>query len=182
MKWRVESEKWKVVCFLLLVSIAASCTSHKKLVQPEDHSNYQWMTAKMEIEVGSRDTTINVNHPPLTMSGAVRMRRDSVVWMSVSAILGMESVRALITEDTVVVINRMGQSYLSEPLSTTAKRYRLPSSLQEIQALLLGNGASDHVEILYGPYRAKIRYSDIHWDEPTTFPIKINKNYERMKL
>jgi hypothetical protein len=38
------------------------------------------------------------------------------------------------------------------------------------------------VELQFGPYTAKIRYSDIHWDEPTTFPIKINESYERMKL
>ena len=166
---------------LLLVLLAASCTTHKKLVNPGDHSDFQWMTAKMQIEIGTNDT-LTSHLSPLTLSGSVRMRRDSVIWMSVSAMLGMESVRALMTQDSVVVINKMAQTYFVEPYSTVAKRFHAPATLRETQALLLGKGDSDHVEIVYGPYRAKIRYSDIHWDEPTTFPIKINKNYERMKL
>ena len=96
--------------------------------------------------------------------------------------LGMESVRALMTQDSVVVINKMAQTYLAEPISTAAKRFPIPATIQEAQTMLLGDGTSDHVEIQYRAYRAKIRYTDIHWDEPTTFPVKINKNYERMKL
>ena len=169
------------ILILLLVLFAASCTCHKKLVKPEDHSDFQWMTAKMQIEIGTNDT-LTSHLSPLTLSGAVRIRRDSAIWMSVSALLGMESVRALMTQDSVVVINKMAQTYLFEPISTVAKRIPIPATIQEAQALLLGDGTSDQVEIRYKSYRAKIRYSDIHWDEPTTFPVKINKNYERMKL
>lgn len=80
------------------------------------------------------------------------------------------------------MVNRMDQTYLAEPLQLVAEKMHLPATLQETQALLLGNGANDHVAIQFGPYAAKIRYSDIQWNEPTTFPIKINKKYERMKL
>ena len=117
----------------------------------------------------------------LSFTGNIRMRRDSTVWISVSAFLGMESIRTLVTQDSVILVNRMNQTYLAEPISTMAQTMQAPS-LREIQALLLGDGNADHVEIQWGPYIAKIRYSDIRWDEPTNFPMKINKNYERVKL
>ena len=79
-----------------------------------------------------------------------------------------------------MLLNRMNQTYLSEPISAVSETYHV-ASLQEVQALLLGDGSADHVEIQWGPYIAKIRYSDIRWDEPTNFPIKINKNYQRIK-
>ena len=160
------------VATLLLI---ASCTSRKKLVKPTTHADYQWMSAKF-------DGNVETANGEMSFSGNLRMRRDSVIWLSASAFLGMESVRTLITQDSMVLINRLNQTYLNEPLTTAAEKLRLPTTLQESQSLLSGDGASDHVEILFGPYRVKIRYSDIHWDEPTTFPMKINKNYERVKL
>ena len=136
-------------------------------------ADYQWMTAKMSGE-------LKVESGEFSFTGNLRMRRDSTIWMSISAFMGMESIRTLITQDSVVLVNRMNQTYLAEPLSTMTQTMQTPS-LQETQALLLGDGSADHVEIQWGPYIAKIRYSDIQWDEPTSFPIKINKNYERVR-
>ena len=159
---------------MVLLSLVSSCDSTKKVVSPMAHvADYQWMTAKMSGE-------LKVESGEFSFTGNLRMRRDSTIWLSVSAFMGMESLRTLITQDSVVLLNRMNQTYLSEPISAVSETYPV-ASLQEIQALLLGDGTADHVEIQWGPYRAKIRYSDIHWDEPTSFPIKINKNYQRIK-
>ena len=111
------------------------------------------------------------------------MRRDRTIWISASALMGIENLRALITQDSVILINRMDQTYLAETLVETCHGASLhPTTLHEFQAMLLGNGTSDAVVVQFGPYLAKIKYSDIHWDEPTTFPMKINKKYERIKL
>ena len=158
---------------LLLV---ASCSPRKKLVKPTPETDFEWMTAKMTMDVASPGMEMN------NVSGMLRMRRDSALWISASAMLGMESVRTLITQDSVFLINRFDQTYLIEPYPVAAEKMHLPATFQEIQALLLGDRSIDHVELQFGPYRAKIKYSDVHWDEPTTFPIKINKNYERVKL
>lgn len=136
-------------------------------------TDYQWMAGKLNGELG-------VGSDEWAFTGNIRMRRDSTIWISVSAFLGMESIRALVTQDSVVLVNRMNQTYLAEPMSNLVQTFQIPS-LQETQALLLGDGTSDRVALQWGPYTVKIRYSDLHWDEPTSFPIKINKNYERVK-
>lgn len=137
-------------------------------------ANYEWMSAKINGE-------LTVESGEFPFSGTLRMRRDSAIWISASAMMGIESIRTRITQDSIIVVNRVEQSYLAEPFSEVAETISTPS-LQELQAMLLGDGTSDHVEMQFGPYKAKIRYADIHWDEPTTFPIKINQKYERMKL
>lgn len=161
----------------MLLLFVASCTSRKKLVSPMARvADYQWMNAKMNGE-------LETNNGAYSFTGSLRIHRDSTVWISVSAFMGMESVRALITQDSVIVLNRIDQTYLAEPKEVLQNTGMMPApSVQEIQFLLLGNGSSDRVLIQWGPYVAKIRYSDIHWDEPQTFPIKINKKYERVKL
>lgn len=137
-------------------------------------ADYEWMTAKMS-------GALNAESGEVPFSGMLRMQRDSVIWISATALLGMEAMRALITNDSIVVINRLEKTYLAEPAATFRETLPTPLTLQECQSMLLGNGLSDHVELQFGPYSAKIQYSDIHWDEPTTFPIKINQNYERIK-
>ena len=188
MKWKVESGKWKTgggkritfhfplsVYLLLVLLLFSSCHARKKMVSPMAHAaDYEWMTAKMSGEV-------KVDRGEMPFSGILRMQRDSVVWISATAMMGMEAVRACITNDSIVFINRLNKTYLAEPFSEVSEHMQSPLTLQETQRLLLGDGLSDHVELQYGPYSAKIRYSDIHWDEPTTFPIKINQNYERIK-
>ncbi|MBR3710089.1 MAG: DUF4292 domain-containing protein [Bacteroidales bacterium] len=165
---------WVVLAMVGLLQ-ASSCTAKKKLVSPMAHAaHYEWMSAKMSGE-------LKVESGEFPFSGTLRMRRDSTIWISASALMGIENLRALITQDSVILINRMDQTYLAEPVSSLEQTVHAPS-LQALQAMLLGNGTSDAVVVQFGPYLAKIQYSDIHWDEPTTFPMKINKKYERIKL
>ncbi len=165
------------VMSMAILMMASSCTAKKKLVSPMAHAkDYTWMTAKMTMDVATQGIELK------DVNGLLRMRRDSTIWISASAFMGMETLRACITNDSVVMINRFDKTYLAEPLTQAAQSLNLPLTLPDCQSLLLGDGHSDHVELQFGPYTAKIRYSDIHWDEPTTFPIKINESYERMKL
>lgn len=180
-----------VVMATVWLLLASSCTAKKKLISPMAHAaSYEWMSAKMNGELKTEnaerktenaDSTFRSPFSVLRFTGSLRMRRDSTIWISASALMGIENVRALITQDSVFLINRMNQTYLAEPFSAMEETMGTPS-FQELQSTLLGNGTSEYVEIQYGPYTAKIQYSDIHWDEPTTFPMKINKKYERMVL
>ena len=163
---------WAVAAMLLLVS---SCTSKKQLTPPNPAATYGWMTAKMTMDVSAPGMEFN------NISGSLRMRRDSTIWISASVMMGMETVRALITPDTVTVLNRFDKTYIVEPITKVTEKWNLPWTFEEGQRMLVGDGVG-HVELQFGPYTAKIRYSDLKWDEPTTFPMKINDKYERIKL
>lgn len=174
MKSRVGASVGCLAAIALL--LMASCASWKKTVPTLSHADtYAWMTAKMTMDLSAPGMELN------GVTGSLRMRRDSAIWLSAST-MGMESVRAMMTNDTVFVINRFEQTYLAEPLAEVAEKLQLPLTLQECQSLLLGKGDTDHVELRFGPYTAKVRYSDIHWDEPQSFPMKINKKYTRIKI
>ena len=159
---------------VVLLWLVTSCGSKKQLSTPmwSHLSDYEWFTAMIQMDISAPNMEMR------DVGGQLRMRRDSTIWISASAMMGMESFRTLITQDSVIVVNRMDKTYLAEPLAEVASRFQWPATLQENQAMLLG----EFVELRFGPYIAKIRYSDIQWDVPTTFPIKINKSYERMKL
>ncbi|OGX88325.1 DUF4292 domain-containing protein [Hymenobacter glacialis] len=69
---------------------------------------------------------------------ALRMRRDSIIWVSAS-LAGIEGVRAVLTNDSVHVINRLEKTYFSGGYDYLSKLLNVPVSFAQMQALLLGD-------------------------------------------
>jgi Domain of unknown function (DUF4292) len=69
----------------------------------------------------------------------VRMYKDSVIWISVTAILGIEGLRAYITKDSVKLLNKQDKIYTARSVSFLQEVTALPLTLTSLQDLLLGN-------------------------------------------
>lgn len=69
---------------------------------------------------------------------ALRMRRDSIIWVSAS-LVGVEGVRAVLTRDSVRVLNRLEHTYFSGGYAYLSKLLNVPVSFAQMQALLLGD-------------------------------------------
>ena len=69
---------------------------------------------------------------------ALRVRRDSIIWVSAS-LAGIEGVRAVLTRDSVRVINRLEKTYFSGGYDYLSKLLNVPVSFAQMQALLLGD-------------------------------------------
>jgi len=75
----------------------------------------------------------------INLNVLVRIQRDSVIWLSLTAIFGIEGVRACITHDSVKVINKQDKSYISRPISYLQEITALRLDLSTLQDLLVGN-------------------------------------------
>lgn len=89
------------ISFLALLLVAASCASRKKVVQPPQNQAFEWMTANMAIQAEGNGMAFN------DLSGQVRMRKDSIVWLNMTAMMGVEVLRAKVSTDSVWVLNRL---------------------------------------------------------------------------
>lgn len=69
----------------------------------------------------------------------LRMYRDSVIWISVTAILGIEGLRAYITKDSVKLLNKQDKVYTARSVSFLQEVTALPLDLSSLQDLLIGN-------------------------------------------
>ena len=69
---------------------------------------------------------------------ALRMRRDSIIWVSAS-LAGIEGVRAVLTHDSVRVLNRIDHTYFSGGYAYLSKLLNVPITFAQMQALLLGD-------------------------------------------
>ncbi len=173
------------IAFLVLLLVATSCASRKKTTMPTPPQSFEWLTTNMSIQAEGNGQSFN------DLSGQLRMRHDSLVWLSVTATMGVEVLRAKVSNDSVWLINRLEKTYLAEPLDTLTTQLGMPLSLPLLQALLLDNNQGlppvENQTVLLktfvmGNLSARIKYNNIKLDEPTTFPLKITDKMARVHL
>lgn len=173
------------IALLALLLAASSCASRKKAIAPTPPQAFEWMTANLDIQAEGNGMSFD------NLSGQLRMRNDSIVWLSVTATMGVEVLRAKVSNDSVWVLNRMEKTYLAEPLDSLVAKVGMPLSLPLVQTLLLDNNEgvppveNQMVQLktfVMGNMAAKIRYKNVKLDEKTTFPLKITDKIERVRL
>ncbi len=84
----------------------------------------------------------------------VRILRDKAVWISVTALMGMEVARVLITPDSIKVINRLQAEYVREPFAYLYNFTGSDLGFSSLEQLLVGDVidrlAGDDLEVWKG--------------------------------
>ena len=177
------------ILFLLTVLLFTSCASRKKTVAPAPPQSFEWLTANLSIQAEGNGVAYN------DLSGQLRMRKDSIVWLNVTATMGVEVLRAKISNDSVWILNRIEKTYLAEHVDSLDQQIgplfglRLPFA----QFVLLDNIEGippvenqtvgwNQYDYYTGEIKVKLKYSNIKLDQPTTFPLKITNKMERIQL
>ena len=173
------------IALLVLVLMASSCASRKKTVVPTQPQAFEWMTSNLDIQAEGNGMTFD------DLSGQLRIRKDSLVWLSVTATMGVEVMRAKFSNDSVWIVNRLEKTYLAEPLDSVSIQLGMPLSLPLLQTLLLDNNEglppveNQTVQLktfVMGNLSAKMRFKNVKLNEETNFPLKITNKMERIRL
>lgn len=69
----------------------------------------------------------------------IRMKKDSLIWMSVNGILGIEGMRVLVDKDSVKVLNKLDKEYTVRSMDYLQEVASLPLDLNSMQQLIIGN-------------------------------------------
>lgn len=94
--------------------------------------NADWINGKASVEalVGDNKNSFNIS---------LRMKRDSVIWISISPALGIEVARVLITRDSVKVLDRLTNKYKLTDYKYLNDLLRMNVDFEIIQGVLTGN-------------------------------------------
>ncbi|MBK6827520.1 MAG: DUF4292 domain-containing protein [Chitinophagaceae bacterium] len=95
--------------------------------------NYTTFSGKVDVEYRDGDGK------KYDVNAVIRMYKDSVIWVSVTAILGIEGLRAYITRDSVKLLNKQDKVYTARSVSYLQEVTALPLNLSTLQDLLVGN-------------------------------------------
>jgi len=94
-----------------------------------------YTTSSAKIDVGYTDG----DGKKYDVNAHVRMYRDSVIWVSVTGMLGIEGLRAYITRDSVRILDKQNKMYTLRSVGYLQEVTALPLDLNSLQDLLIGN-------------------------------------------
>lgn len=87
---------------------------------------------KIELDKKIHDVTLNV-----------RIERNKAIWISVSAVLGIEVARVLITPDSVKILNKFQGEYIAKPFDYIYHYTNRGITFSTLQDLLMANVSSN---------------------------------------
>jgi len=100
------------------------------------HFKFNWMSAKVSGKFS--DSSQN-----FSFRGNMKIRKDSLIWISISPGLGLELGRVLLDIDSIHFMNRFEKTYFKSSYEDLSKKIESPLSFMRIQALLIGNAMDD---------------------------------------
>ena len=133
--------------FILFTIAFASCKSTKKEIKKASKqlavdSVYAKMNANQfhaKWFTGKFKAVYQMPDKKQAFSGQIRLRTDSIFWVSVYAVMNIEVFRLEITPDSFRFVNRLSKTYMSESMSYFKERFNVDVDLEMLQSLMLGN-------------------------------------------
>lgn len=74
---------------------------------------------------------------------SLRMRRDSIIWFSASASIGLQVLKGIITNDSIVLLNLIDRKYYLYGIKELSNRFGVAIGLHELQNIFIGNPVYD---------------------------------------
>lgn len=101
----------------------------RKKLRNNEHSNLNSANIQAKIFLQGNGQSIGA-------TANIIWQKDSTIWLNVKK-FGLEAARALITKDSVFVLNRLEKTYTAKGLESLQRQYNLPAGFDLIQSVLL---------------------------------------------
>ena len=98
-----------------------------------NHIDFETFSAKVKVDYRGGDGKGN------DVNAFIRMKKDSIIWVSINALLGIEAIRILITPDSVKVLNKLDKFVQLRSVSYIQEVSKLPIDFHTLQQLIIGN-------------------------------------------
>jgi len=95
---------------------------------------------------GKVKTNIIIDDKGTDFTVALRMKKDSIIWASISPALGIEVVRFIATKDSIKFIDRLHNRFFAGEYDTLSKMLNAEIDLEILQSLLIGNSVEFYEE------------------------------------
>ena len=155
----------KIFILIAVISLLASCRSTRtiskavtkkdtavKVVVPETNKvdtqqlirNVLQQVQKNHIDFKTFNAKVGVdyegtNGKKYNFNASIKMYKDSAIWISANALLGIEAMRLLITKDSVKMLNKLEKIYAPRTVGYLREVTSLPLDLYTLQDLIIGN-------------------------------------------
>lgn len=125
-----------LLSLILLQSCSKKLTVFSKSYSAKDlhieNLDFDYLTIKSKIQ-------FKETHKTTKATALIRMRKDSVIWFNLSGALGVQGIRAIITKDSVKIINRVEKSYYVYDFNEVSEEFQFSIDFSLIQSMIVGD-------------------------------------------
>ena len=107
------------------------------------HIDFQTFSAKVKVNYEGSDGK------DYEFNAFIRMEKDHIIWISINALLGIEAFRALITPDSVKIINKLEKTVSYRSVSYLKDIANFSFDFQTLQDVIIGNAIYLDSNILF---------------------------------
>ena len=133
---------------------------------------HEWIALRGKINVFEKDS------PPINFDFTIKSKKDSIVWVSARAFLGLELFRAQITQDTFFFINRMNNTYFKKPIAQLKDLAKNDFSFYDIQKTITNN-----IELSEEKYELKFNDNTyVFFNKNRSYFINTEYNIEKINI
>jgi hypothetical protein len=127
----------------------------------------QWMNAKASVVSIQDEKEISFNI-------SLRYKKDSVIWISISPLLGIEVARVMVTPDTVKFMDRLHSKYEVNTFESISKLLQIKVNFETLQSLLIGN--------LFAYKKNENRFNSVYSEDKYYILSSLNKKKLKRSL
>jgi hypothetical protein len=98
----------------------------------ENELKFDWLSVKFDASYSEKKNSTD-------FKGQVRIRKDSLIWVSITPALGIEYLRMVITNDSVKYVNRFNKEYFVGDYALVSRFLQINIDFDILQSLILGN-------------------------------------------
>ena len=138
--------------FVSLIIFGSSCKSKKHVLKTsiKEHG-FSYLYARMLEnqmqfdQLSAKFTMVYVDEKSKTnLRGQLRIRNDSLIWMSITPALGIEAARVKLSNDSIEFINRLNKTYFAGKYELIDSVLNTTVDFSLLQSMFVGNDLTQY--------------------------------------
>jgi hypothetical protein len=103
----------------------------------DNQMDFDYLSARFTLVYGEGKNTTNLR-------GQLRIKDDSIIWMSITPALGIEAARVMLTNDSIKFINRLNKTYFSGGYNLVDSVLNTTIDYSLLQSMFVGNDLTQY--------------------------------------
>lgn len=154
---------WNKLLAVAAIFLLFSCKAKKKLVEVNrpvvtdsavvktNNSKNEKITAIQNRQInfntfsGRARTHLEIDGKGYEVTLNIRIQKDKQIWVSITAIAGIEVARAVISPDSIKIINKLQSVYLKKPFSYVYQYTGRQINYKTVESIVIGNAVPEFI-------------------------------------
>lgn len=126
-----------ILCLTGLLAISA-CSKKLAIFSSKSEqlnlNNLEYENLSLKSKIKYKD-----ENRDLKATANIRVKRDSVIWFSLTPGLGIEAARGIVTKDSIIILDKIHKEYQVLKVAELSNRYHFDLDLKLIESIIIGN-------------------------------------------